>query len=71
MKEYTVVFERGPESWGAHVPDLPGLFAVSETFEETDRLIREGIVHHLEMLRDEGMDVPEPVTRVAMAVIAA
>ena len=71
MKEYAIVFEKGPVSWGAHVPDLPGLFAVGETCEETDTLIREGIEFHIECLREDGHEIPEPTTRVATASIAA
>jgi predicted RNase H-like HicB family nuclease len=70
MREYAIVFEKGPTSWGAHVPDLPGLFAAGKTFEETDQLIREGIVFHIECLRADGHEVPEPTTRVAMAAAA-
>jgi len=25
---YTVIFEKGPTSWGAYVPDLPGVISV-------------------------------------------
>jgi len=28
--EYLVVVEKGPKSYGAHVPDLPGCVAVGE-----------------------------------------
>ena len=37
--KYAVVIERGPTSFGASVPDLPGCFAVGETLEEAERLI--------------------------------
>jgi predicted RNase H-like HicB family nuclease len=71
MKEYAIVFEKGPVSWGAHVPDLPGLFASAESFEETETLIREGIEFHIECLREAGKPVPEPTTRVAVIATAA
>jgi predicted RNase H-like HicB family nuclease len=25
---YTVIYEKGPASWGAYVPDLPGVISV-------------------------------------------
>lgn len=56
---YAIVIERGASSFGAHVPDLPGCIAVGETYEETLRLIREGIAFHLEGLRLDGLPVPE------------
>ena len=40
---YTVVVEKGPTSFGAYVPDLPGCVAAAETREEVLVLIREAI----------------------------
>jgi predicted RNase H-like HicB family nuclease len=58
--EYLVVIERGPSSFGAYVPDLPGCVAVGETREEVEALIREAIEFHIEGLREEGQPLPEP-----------
>ena len=58
--EYLVVIERGPSSFGAYVPDLPGCVAVGETRSEVETLIREAIELHIEGLREEGQPVPEP-----------
>lgn len=52
--EYLVVIERGPSSFGAYVPDLPGCVAVGETRQEVEALIREAIEFHLDGLREEG-----------------
>jgi predicted RNase H-like HicB family nuclease len=60
--KYTVVYERGPRSWDADVPDLPGCVAVAKTKAETRRLIREAIQMHLEAMRESGERVPEPGT---------
>ena len=57
---YTVILEKGPTSWGAYVPDLPGCVAAGETREEVLELIRQAIEFHLEGLRQEGLPVPEP-----------
>jgi len=48
---YLVVVEKGPSSYGAHVPDLPGCIASGETKEEVLSLIREAIEFHLEDLK--------------------
>jgi predicted RNase H-like HicB family nuclease len=45
--EHTIVYEQGPTSWGAYVDDLPTCVAVGDTFEECERLIKEGLVIHL------------------------
>lgn len=58
--EYLVVIERGPTSFGAYVPDLPGCVAVGETREEVETLIREAIEFHIEGLRAGGEPVPAP-----------
>jgi predicted RNase H-like HicB family nuclease len=60
MMRYMVVVERGPTSWGAHAPDLPGCIAVGETREEVLRLIREAIEFHIDGLRQDGLPVPPP-----------
>jgi predicted RNase H-like HicB family nuclease len=57
--EYLVVIERGPSSFGAYVPDLPGCVAVGETLQEVEVLIREAIEFHIEGLREEGQPLPE------------
>lgn len=59
---YLVVIEKGPVSWGAHVPDLPGCIAVGETREEVLGLLREAIDRHLEELRQHGAPVPCPAS---------
>jgi predicted RNase H-like HicB family nuclease len=59
---YAVIFEQGPTSFGAYVPDLPGCVAVGQTIEEVRRLIAEAIEFHLEGLRQAGEPVPEPTS---------
>jgi len=51
---YLVVVERGPTSYGAYVPDLPGCIAVGETREEVLASIQEAIEFHLEGLKEAG-----------------
>jgi predicted RNase H-like HicB family nuclease/predicted RNA binding protein YcfA (HicA-like mRNA interferase family) len=60
LMRYTVVIEKGPTSFGAYVPDLPGCFAAAETRDEVVSLIKEAIEFHVEALREEGMPVPDP-----------
>ena len=44
---HTIVYDQGPTSWSAYVEDLPVCFAAGATFEECERLIKEGLVIHL------------------------
>jgi predicted RNase H-like HicB family nuclease len=60
MSAYAVIYEQGPTSRGAWVPDPPGCVAAGETRSEVEQLIREGIEMHIETLREHGEPVPEP-----------
>jgi predicted RNase H-like HicB family nuclease len=62
--KYAVVFEKGPTSYGAYVPDLPGCVAVADTLKEVERLIQEAIEFHIEGMREDGDPIPEPTSTV-------
>ena len=68
---YAVVIERGPVSYGAYVPDLPGCVAVADTRAEVVRLIAEAVESHLEVMREEGLAVPEPLSSAGYVKVAA
>jgi len=58
--KYTAIYEQGSTSWGAYVPDFPGVIAVGDSREEVERLIREAVEFHLGGLREEGISIPPP-----------
>jgi predicted RNase H-like HicB family nuclease len=60
IHRYTVVIEKGPKSYGAFVPDLPGCVAVARTHAAAARLIRRAIKLHLEEMRLRGEPAPRP-----------
>lgn len=68
---YAVIIEKGPESYGAYVSDLPGCVAASKTREEVMKLIQESIEFHIEGLREEGRRIPEPSSSVEFIDVAA
>ena len=71
MKEYTVIFERGEHNWSAYVPDLPGCVAAGATREETEKLLREAVLLHVQAMHEDGDTIPEPSTEAGkIAVIA-
>jgi predicted RNase H-like HicB family nuclease len=67
---YAVVIERGPKSYGAYAPDLPGCGAVAKSRAEVMALIEEAIRLHLEGLREEGEEIPAP-SSIAYVDVAA
>jgi len=71
--EYAIVIEkeRGSANYSAYVPDLPGCVATASTVDEIKRLMREGIAFHIEGLREDGLPIPEPSTKVAVVEVAA
>ena len=69
--KYLVVIEKGPRSWGAHVPDLPGCIAAATTREEVVKLIKEAIELHIEGLKAAGMDVPPPHSEARIVEVTA
>jgi predicted RNase H-like HicB family nuclease len=58
--EYVVLIEQGPTSLGAYCPDLPGVVAAGETFDEVVELMREAIPAHIAGLVEDGLPVPPP-----------
>jgi predicted RNase H-like HicB family nuclease len=58
--EFTVIYEKGPTSWGAYVPDLPGVISVGDSREEVEHLIQDAIEFHVQGLREEGIPIPSP-----------
>jgi predicted RNase H-like HicB family nuclease len=68
---YAVVVEEGENSFGAHVPDLPGCVAVAETREEVLKLIQEAIEFHLHGLRQDGQPIPQPSSSVEYVDVRA
>ncbi len=56
--KYTVIYEKGPTSWGAYVPDLPGVISVGDSRGEVEHLIQEAIEFHRDGMRKEGIPIP-------------
>lgn len=71
MTRYAIVVEKGPASYGAYVPDLPGCVAAAETRGEVLQLIREAIELHIDGMREEGLPIPEPSSTAEYVEIAA
>lgn len=62
MMRYAIVIEKGKNSYGAYVPDLPGCVAVGETLTEVRKLIKEAIIFHLEGIEEGGVNIPDSLS---------
>ncbi len=70
MKEYLVIIEKGPTSYGAYVPDLPGCIAVGKTHKEVAQLIEQAIEFHIEGMKEDGEPIPEPHSTPMQVMVA-
>ena len=68
---YAVVIENAGPNYSAYVPDLPGCIATGATLAETEVAIREAIEFHLDGLREDGMPIPPPSSKVEYVEVAA
>jgi predicted RNase H-like HicB family nuclease len=68
---YAVVIEKAGKNFSAYAPDLPGCIAAGDNAFEAEQLIREAISFHLDGLREDGMDIPEPSCAVGYVELSA
>ena len=68
---YAIVIEKAENNFSAYVPDLPGCVATGATVEEVESQIRGAIEFHIEGLREDGIPIPQPASRVEYVDIAA
>lgn len=68
---YAIVIEKAESNYSAYAPDLPGCVATGSTIEEAEAEMREAIAFHVEGLREDGLPVPSPMSRVEYIEVAA
>lgn len=72
MSQYVIIIERDDAGgYSAWAPDLPGVGAAAESYDEVLKLMREAVVFHLEGLREDGEPIPAPTAIGAETVVAA
>jgi len=69
--KYAVVIEKGEKGYGAYVPDLPGCIAAGDTKKEVKKLIHEAIEFHIEGLKENGEQIPQPTSSIEFIEVAA
>jgi predicted RNase H-like HicB family nuclease len=60
--KYLVVVEKTLTGYSAYSPDLTGCVATGSAKEKVEKLMKEAVKFHLEGLRREGCDIPEPLS---------
>ena len=68
---YAIVIERAESNYSAYVPDLPGCVATATTVAELEEQIREAIEFHLDGLRQDGSEIPSPLSQVEYVEVVA
>jgi predicted RNase H-like HicB family nuclease len=59
---YAVVIEKADGNYSAYVPDLPGCVATGPTVAAVEEEIGAAIRFHIEGLKADGLDVPQPTS---------
>jgi predicted RNase H-like HicB family nuclease len=69
MRKYLVIYEKSADGYSAYVPDLPGCTSAGEDKKEVESNIIEAIKLHLEVMKQEGLEIPEAVSDSEMIVL--
>ena len=70
MFKYLVIIEKANGNYSAYSPDLPGCVATGVSIEKTLSQMKDAIQFHIEGLKTEGLDIPEPSSRVKYVEIS-
>ncbi|HSD45911.1 MAG TPA: type II toxin-antitoxin system HicB family antitoxin [Pyrinomonadaceae bacterium] len=62
MKRYLIILEKTKTGYSSFSPDLPGCASTGRTREEVEANMREAVQLHIDGLKQEGYEVPEPST---------
>ncbi len=67
---YAMVIEKAEGNYSAYVPDLPGCIATGASEAEVEKLIQEAIEFHVAGLREDGLAIPPPTSKVEYVDVA-
>jgi len=59
MVRVLVIIEKGPTSYGAYAPDIPGIIGLGNTAEEALRSMQESLQLYAEYAQEEHLPLPE------------
>lgn len=69
--KYTVIFEPAEEGgFVVSVPALPGCVTQGETFEDALKMAKDAIEGYLEVLKEEGAEIPQEKEEVIVSKVS-
>jgi predicted RNase H-like HicB family nuclease len=71
MMQYLIVIEKTETGYSAYSPDLLGCVSTGATREEVEQNMREAVEFHLDGLKLEGLEIPQPTTLSAYIEVLA
>ena len=69
--QYLIVIEKTETGYSAYSPDLLGCISTGATREEVEQNMHEAMEFHLDGLKLEGLEIPQPTTSSAYVEVAA
>ena len=60
MNKYLIIVEETDTGYSAYSPDVPGCASTGRTKEEVERNIQKALEFHLDGLREESCEIPDP-----------
>ncbi|MBW4694907.1 MAG: type II toxin-antitoxin system HicB family antitoxin [Lyngbya sp. HA4199-MV5] len=69
--QYLIVIEKTETGYSAYSPDMSGCVSTGATREEVEQNMREAVEFHLDGLKLEGLEIPQPTTSSAYVEVAA
>lgn len=69
MSKYAVVIEDAGPNFCAYVPDLPGCVSAGSTVDEVTANIHEAIELHIQLMMEQGEEVPRPTSQVVLVEV--
>lgn len=72
MADYIALIHRDAKSdYGVSFPDFPGCITAGRTLDEARTLATEALAFHIEGMREDGAEIPEPSTLAEIMTLRA
>ncbi len=65
MENYLIIIEKAQDNYSAYSPDVDGCAATGKTADEARKNYLEALAFHIDGLKEDGLKIPKPVSKVA------